>query len=1376
MLSFTTRKRMRSFFGRTHSDLPVPNLIKVQKGSYEKFLQYHTKSSTRVKAGLEEVFSSHFPIRDHTGERAAIEYVSYHFDPPKYDVQESMQRGVNYAAPLRVTLRLIIWDEDSGEDDKPKEIKSIKEQDVFLGEVPLMTGRGTFVINGAERVIVSQVHRSPGAFYSHDRGKTHSSGKYLYNARVIPYRGSWLDFEFDTKDILFFRIDRRRKMHVTTLLKAFGLTKDDILKEFYDFISIKRNGKKGWKSKFIPEKFKGLKVRDDIVNCSTGEVIIPAGRKVTPRLMQKLKEVKDVDYKVDIESLSGSYIATDLIDESGEVILESGDEITPEAIERVVHSSIKEIKVLDINYINVGPYILNTLALDKNDTKEEALLDIFRVIRPGEPVTPEIAESVLSQAFTNPSRYDLSAIGRMKINQRHDLDISEEHTILTIEDILVIIKTLVKLKDGIGEIDDIDNLGNRRVRSVGELVENQFRLGLVRMERSIIERMNAVELDAAMPHDLVNSKALMSVIKEFFGTSQLSQFMDQTNPLAEVTHKRRLSALGPGGLQRERAGVEVRDVHTTHYGRMCPIETPEGQNIGLINSLATYAQVNRYGFIESPYYKVVNGVVKNDKVFYLSAIEEEKYVIAQATVQLDKKGKILDELVSCRKSGDIALLAPDKVDYIDVSSKQLVSVAASLIPFLENDDANRAVMGSNMQRQAVPLINREAPLVGTGMEQTVALDSGTVVKADNPGIVHQVDANRIVVRHADGEDDTVGVDIYNLAKLQKSNHGTAIDQKPIVKVGDIVDVGDVIADGSSTDLGELALGQNIMVAFMPWRGYNFEDSIVISERLIKNDDFSSIHVKEFECVARDTRLGPEEITRDMPVTDDSLHSLDEVGIVHVGSKVSAGDILVGKVTPKSEAPLTPEEKLLRAIFGEKAADVKDSSLRVPPSHSGTVVGVQIFTRRGVEKDERAIALERQEIARLSRDRDDKIKIVCDYALESLKKLLLGKSVTSGHGSIRHGMTLTSDLFLDSNLEDIMRLQVKDTTLNKTISKVKELFASKVKEIDAYFNAKVEKVQCGDDMPQGVLKVVKVFVASKLKLQPGDKMAGRHGNKGVVSKIIPVEDMPYLEDGTPVDIVLNSLGIISRMNIGQVLETHLGLVSSTIGREIEQIANRVTSKELGIEDLRVKMLSVYSADNDTPYRDEIKKMSQKELMDLASNLKSGVPYATPVFDGARDAHISEMLHNKKHHTSGQVTLIDGKTGEPFDRKVTVGKIYMMKLDHLVDEKIHARSIGPYGLVTQQPLGGKSHQGGQRFGEMECWALQGYGAAYTLQEMLTVKSDDVMGRIRMYEGIVRGDTSFHVSIPESFNVMAKELNALGLNIELRSNADRNKNKAE
>ncbi len=1355
--SFTSRKRIRKNFGTMLSATSLPNLIEVQKNSYEQFLQMFVPVKDRKNTGLHAVFKSVFPIKDFS-ETSTLEYVRYEFDRPKYDVDECRQRGINFAAPLRVTLRLIVWVVDA--DTGAREIKDIKEQDVYMGDIPLMTENGTFTINGTERVIVSQMHRSPGVFFDHDHGKTHSSGKYLYSARIIPYRGSWLDFEFDAKDIVHVRIDRRRKLPATSILRAIGMDNQQILNTFYATRMIK-NGKKGWTAAFDANAWRGQKLTFDLVDAKTGKVVAENASKLSPRAVKKLEEAGLKEILVPEDFILGSYVAADLINKkTGEIYAEAGDELTAAMVKTLADADVSEIPVLAIDHVNVGAYIRNTLVADKNMTKDDALIDIYRVMRPGEPTTAEAAETLFKSLFFETERYDLSEVGRVKMNSRLNLDHKEEVGVLTNEDIINTIRTLVALKDGVGEIDDIDHLGNRRVRSVGELMENQFRLGLLRMERSITERMSSVDIDTVMPHDLINAKPLVAAVREFYGSSQLSQFMDQTNPLSEITHKRRLSALGPGGLTRERAGFEVRDVHPTHYGRICPIETPEGPNIGLINSMATYARINKYGFIETPYRKVKDGKVTGE-VAYLSAIEEGRYTIAQANAGL-VDNKFSEDLVSCRKNGDFVMATSEQIDYMDVAPKQLVSVAAALIPFLENDDANRALMGSNMQRQAVPLVRADAPLVGTGMEDIVARDSGAAQSARRDGVVDQVAANRIVIRcDATNADGTPAVDIYTLQKFQRSNQNTCINQRPIVKVGDQVKAGDVIADGPSTELGELALGQNVLVAFMPWNGYNYEDSILISERLVAEDRFTSIHIEEFEIMARDTKLGPEEITRDIPnVGEEALRSLDEIGVVHIGAEVKPGDILVGKVTPKSESPMTPEEKLLRAIFGEKASDVRDSSLRLPPGNQGTIVGVRIFSRRGIEKDERAVAIERAEIDRLSKDRDDERGITERYVYGSLKEYLIGKTAVKGPKNFKTDKPITA-----AQLEETARglwwqIALKDEKAMKQIEALKKQLDDAIDSLNKRFEEKVEKVQSGDDLMPGVLKMVKVFVAVKRKLQPGDKMAGRHGNKGVISNIVPVEDMPHTEDGRPVDIVLNPLGVPSRMNVGQILETHLGWASAGIGRQIGDILKSV-QQGAKLDLLRDKLLDVYEEKENQV---EIKKMDKNALCELAGNVTKGVPFATPVFDGAKEKDIEKWLKYAGHKSSGQVTLIDGRSGEVFDREVTVGYIYILKLHHLVDDKIHARSIGPYSLVTQQPLGGKSQFGGQRFGEMECWALQAYGAAYTLQEMLTVKSDDVAGRSKVYESIVRGDHSFESGIPESFHVMVKELRSLGLNVDL------------
>ncbi len=1361
--SFTARKRIRKSFGNISAVTEMPNLIDIQNKSYEAFLQMITPPADRKNRGLHGALKSVFPINDLV-ETSTLEYISYFFDKPKYDVEECKQRGINFAAPLKVVLRLIVWDVDA--DTGSREIKGIKEQDVYMGDIPLMTKNGTFIINGTERVIVSQMHRSPGVFFDHDRGKTHSSGKFLYSARIIPYRGSWLDFEFDAKDLVYFRIDRRRKILVSSLLYALGMSKKEVFETFYQK-EIYTKVKKGWSVAFDAEKYKGTKLINDLVDAATGKVVAEAGTKVNQRTLKNLSAEGLKDLLVSVEELVGKYAAEDIVDGgTGEVLVAIGDELTKSNVELLDSAKLKEVKVLAVDKASSGAYIRNSLAADKNLSYDDALMEVYRVMRPGEPATVEAAAELFNSLFFSEERYDLSDVGRVKLNARLGLNASENVGVLTKEDILSIIKVFLDVKDGKSEIDDIDHLGNRRVRSVGELVENQVRIGLVRMERAIVERMSSVEIDTVMPHDLVNSKLLMSVLREFFGSSQLSQFMDQTNPLSEITHKRRMSALGPGGLTRDRAGFEVRDVHTTHYGRICPIETPEGPNIGLINSLATYANINKYGFIESPYRKVIDGKVSNE-VHYLSAIDEGKFVIAQSNAELSADQKFASDLVSCRKDGEFIMANPEEINYMDVSPMQVVSVAASLIPFLENDDANRALMGSNMQRQAVPLLRTDAPLVGTGMESVVASDSGVAVVAKRDGIIDQVDANRIVIRTTeDGDQTSPGVDIYNLLKYQRTNQDTSINQKPIVKKGDEVKKGDIIADGPSTDLGELALGRNVLVAFMPWNGYNYEDSILISERIVKEDVFTSVHIEQFEIVARDTRLGPEEITRDIPnVGEESLKHLDEVGIVHVGADVKPGDILVGKVTPKSESPMTPEEKLLRAIFGEKAADVRDSSLRVPPGVGGTIVEVRVFSRRGIEKDERALSIEQQEVERLAKDRNDELAIVENNIYGRLKGLLKGKEVTAGPTGFK-GSKIDEEVFEKYTNKQLWQFVLKNSKAMDEVELLKKQLDEVTKDSQERFENKVEKVQSGDDLPQGALKVVKVFIAVKRKLQPGDKMAGRHGNKGVISKILPAEDMPYLEDGTPVDVVLNPLGVPSRMNVGQILETHLGWASAGLGRQIGEALDKVYNKQGSVEELKRKVVESYK---DKKVTLELNKMDDNEVIELAGNLRKGIPFASPVFDGAKEADVVEVLERAGLNSSGQVRLIDGRTGEYFDRDVTVGYIYILKLHHLVDDKIHARSIGPYSLVTQQPLGGKSHFGGQRFGEMECWALQAYGASYTLQEMLTVKSDDVAGRIKMYESIVRGDHSFESGIPESFHVMVKELRSLCLNVALEQSEE-------
>ena len=1354
-LTFTGKKRIRKSFGRIPEVVRMPNLIEVQKSSYDMFLQKDILPSERGDDGLNGVFRSVFPVKDFS-ERATLEYVSFEFEPPKFDEEECQQRDITYAAPLKVKMRLVVFDID--EETGARSVKDIKEQDVYMGDIPLMTEKGTFIVNGTERVIVSQMHRSPGVFFDHDKGKGHSSGKFLFSARIIPYRGSWLDFEFDAKDVLYARIDRRRKLPATTVLYALGMTKEDILAHYYDNIEYKRDKKKGgWSVPFKAEDYRGSKLLRDLVDAKTGEVIAPVGRKLTKRGATKLAEGGVKNLLISDEELAERYAAEDIVNvKTGQIYAEAGDELTEENIEQIIEAGITDISVLSIDHVNVGPYIRTTLAADKNESREGALVDIYRVMRPGEPPTAETAEALFESLFFDPERYDLSAVGRVKMNMRMDLDCPDDVRVLRPEDLLSVVDTLVKLKDGIGSVDDIDNLGNRRVRSVGELMENQYRIGLLRMERAIKERMSSVDIETVMPHDLINAKPAAAVVREFFGSSQLSQFMDQTNPLSEITHKRRLSALGPGGLTRERAGFEVRDVHPTHYGRICPIETPEGPNIGLINSLATHARVNKYGFIESPYRKVVDGMLKNE-VVYLSAMEESRYSIAQANAELTEDGKLANEFITCRVNGEVTLVARENVDFIDVSPKQLVSVAAALIPFLENDDANRALMGSNMMRQAVPLLKAEAPLVGTGMESVVALDSGATVAAKRDGIVEQVDAKRIVIRATKETDlKKSGVDIYNLLKFQRSNQSTCINQRPLVKVGDEVKGGDIIADGPSTELGELALGKNILVAFMPWNGYNFEDSILISERIVRDDVYTSLHIEEFSIMARDTKLGPEEITRDIPnVGEEALRNLDEAGIVAVGAEVHASDILVGKVTPKGESPMTPEEKLLRAIFGEKASDVRDTSLKLPPGASGTVVEVRVFNRHGVDKDERAIQIEREEIESLGKDREDELSILERAIYASVQKALLGKKAVSGPRGFKKG-PITEENLSEIPRSDWWRIGLDDEKTIGELEALKEQYDSSKARLDARFDDKVDKLQRGDELPPGVMKMVKVFVAVKRKLQPGDKMAGRHGNKGVISKINPIEDMPFLADGTPVDIVLNPLGVPSRMNVGQILETHLGWACAGVGKLIDN-ALATYKAEGDMSELKTALETAYGADAEMPRKNE-------ELLELAGNLTRGVPIATPVFDGAREPDIVEMLGRAGLTESGQVHLFDGRTGEKFIRPVTVGYKYLLKLHHLVDDKIHARSIGPYSLVTQQPLGGKAQFGGQRFGEMEVWALEAYGAAYTLQEMLTVKSDDVAGRTKVYESIIRGDDAFEAGIPESFNVLVKEIRSLGLNVEL------------
>ena len=1382
--SFTGQKRIRKSFGRIPEVVSMPNLIDVQRSSYEGFLQMHTSPDSRTQTGLQEVFKSVFPIDDFAG-RGRLEFVYYELEDPKYDVEECIQRGLTYAAPLKVILRLIVWDLD--EDTGARSIRDIKEQPVYMGDMPLMTDNGTFIINGTERVIVSQMHRSPGVFFDHDKGKTHSSGKYLFTARVIPYRGSWLDFEFDSKDLVYVRIDRKRKLPVTTLLYALdndrtlriraeraaagepmdlndvkGLDAEEILAAFYTQVGFTRTAK-GWSRVFDAEAYRGITLAEALVDADTGEIVAEATTKITARNAKKIAEnTKTV--LVGRADLLGRFVARDLVnDETGEIYAEAGEELVEARLAALEDAGITELPTLAVDQSN-GPWIRNTLAVDKNSNRDDALVDIYRVMRPGEPPTPETAEALFRGLFFDSDRYDLSAVGRVKMNMRLGVEAEDTVRVLRREDVLKAVKIMCELKDGRGTIDDIDNLGNRRVRSVGELMENQYRVGLLRMERAIRERMGSVDIDTVMPHDLINAKPAAAAVREFFGSSQLSQFMDQTNPLSEVTHKRRLSALGPGGLTRERAGFEVRDVHPTHYGRICPIETPEGPNIGLINSLATYAKVNKYGFIETPYRLVKDGQVQ-DGWKYLSAMEEERLVVAQADAPTDKDGNFTNELVSVRKQGDFRLVKPHDVTAVDVSPRQLVSVAAALIPFLENDDANRALMGSNMQRQAVPLIRADAPLVGTGMEAAVARDSGATIVAKRPGIVDQIDGARIVVRATAEDGTTHGVDIYRLRKYMRSNQSTCINQRPLVRVNDRVNTGDIIADGPSTELGELALGRNVLCAFMPWNGYNFEDSILISERIARDDVFTSIHIEEFEVMARDTKLGQEEITRDIPnVGEEALRNMDEAGIVYIGAEVNPGDILVGKVTPKGESPMTPEEKLLRAIFGEKASDVRDTSLKLPPGVTGTIVDVRVFSRRGVDKDERAMAIERSEIERLAKDRDDERAIQERSFLNRMREKLLNRKASAGFKGIKSGTTITDEVLAEHPRGAWRNIGVADDAVMAEIETLKREFDEAVKRLQARFDGKVEKLQRGDELPPGVMKMVKVFVAVKRKLQPGDKMAGRHGNKGVVSRVTPVEDMPFLEDGTHVDIVLNPLGVPSRMNVGQILETHLGWACATLGKQVGELVDEYRRTGAQRDSLLEMLRDIYG---DEVFNAEIAPMSTEQLLELSDNLKKGIPIATPVFDGARMSDIEGMLTKAGLNTSGQVFLTDGRTGETFERKVTVGYIYMLKLHHLVDDKIHARSIGPYSLVTQQPLGGKAQFGGQRFGEMEVWALEAYGAAYVLQEMLTVKSDDTLGRTKVYENIVKGEHKIEAGMPESFNVLVKEIRSLAIDIDLVRN---------
>jgi DNA-directed RNA polymerase subunit beta len=1373
--SYLGQKRLRKYYGKIREVLDMPNLIEVQKSSYDLFLRSGEAEIPTDGEGIKGVFQSVFPIKDFN-ETSVLEFVGYDLEKPKYDVEECQQRDMTYSAPLKVTLRLIVFDVD--EDTGAKSVKDIKEQDVFMGDMPLMTPNGTFVVNGTERVIVSQMHRSPGVFFDHDKGKTHSSGKLLFACRIIPYRGSWLDFEFDAKDLVFARIDRRRKLPVTTLLYALGLDQEGIMSAYYDTVNFQVVKGKGWNTKFFPERVRGTRPIYDLIDAATGEVIAEAGKKVTPRAVKKLiDEGKVTELLVPFDQIIGKFVSQDLInEETGAIYVEAGDELTAEydkegemiggSLKDLMDAGFVDIPVLDIDNVNVGPYMRNTMMQDKNLSRDTALMDIYRVMRPGEPPTVDAASALFDTLFFDSERYDLSAVGRVKMNMRLALEAEDTQRTLRKEDIVSCIKALVELRDGKGDVDDIDHLGNRRVRSVGELMENQYRVGLLRMERAIKERMSSVEIDTVMPQDLINAKPAAAAVREFFGSSQLSQFMDQTNPLSEVTHKRRLSALGPGGLTRERAGFEVRDVHATHYGRMCPIETPEGPNIGLINSLATFARVNKYGFIETPY-RIVKDATVTDEVHYLSATEEMRHTVAQANAKLDENGRFVNDLVSTRQSGDYTLAPVENVDLIDVSPKQLVSVAASLIPFLENDDANRALMGSNMQRQAVPLLRAEAPLVGTGIEEIVARDSGAAIMAKRAGVVDQVDAQRIVIRATEDLDlGDAGVDIYRMRKFQRSNQNTCINQRPLIKVGQAVSKGQVIADGPSTDLGELALGKNVVVAFMPWNGYNYEDSILISERVARDDVFTSVHIEEFEVAARDTKLGPEEITRDIPnVGEEALRNLDEAGIVYIGADVEPGDILVGKITPKGESPMTPEEKLLRAIFGEKASDVRDTSLRVKPGDFGTVVEVRVFNRHGVEKDERALQIEREEVERLARDRDDELAILDRNIYARLRSMIIGKTALKGPKGVKANAVIDEDLLESLSRGQWWQLALSEEGDAKIVEALHEQYEVQKRILDARFEDKVEKVRRGDDLPPGVMKMVKVFIAVKRKLQPGDKMAGRHGNKGVISKVVPMEDMPFLADGTPVDFCLNPLGVPSRMNVGQILETHMGWAARGLGVNIDESLNDYR-RSGDLTPVREAMRLAYG---DDVYEEGIASMDEDSLLEAAGNVCNGVPIATPVFDGAKEGDVNDALVRAGFDKSGQSILFDGRTGEQFARPVTVGIKYLLKLHHLVDDKIHARSTGPYSLVTQQPLGGKAQFGGQRFGEMEVWALEAYGAAYTLQEMLTVKSDDVAGRTKVYESIVKGEDNFEAGIPESFNVLVKEVRGLGLNMELLDTED-------
>jgi DNA-directed RNA polymerase subunit beta len=1354
--SYTEKKRIRKDFGKLPTVMHVPYLLAIQLDSYRKFTQADVAPNKRLDMGLHAAFKSVFPIVSYSG-NAALEYVSYTLGKAVFDVNECVLRGATYAVPLRVKVRLIIYDKESS----TKTIKDIKEQEVYMGEIPLMTDNGTFVINGTERVIVSQLHRSPGVFFEHDKGKTHSSGKLLYSARIIPYRGSWLDFEFDPKDLVYVRIDRRRKLPVTILLRALGFTSEEILGMFFETNKYRLVDDKTVKLELVPARLRG-DVATFTITDENGNVIVEDGRRITARHIRQMEKAGVKELSVPREYLLGRALAKDIIDPAtGEVLLECNTEISEDTLKVFAKAGITEIQTIYTNELDCGPFIAETLRIDPSRTQLEALVEIYRMMRPGEPPTKESAETLFQNLFFSQERYDLSAVGRMKFNRRLGREAETGEGTLSNEDIVDVIKTLIDIRNGKGTVDDIDHLGNRRVRSVGEMAENQFRVGLVRVERAVKERLSMAESEGLMPQDLVNAKPVAAAVKEFFGSSQLSQFMDQNNPLSEVTHKRRVSALGPGGLTRERAGFEVRDVHPTHYGRVCPIETPEGPNIGLINSLATYARTNHYGFLESPVRKVVDRKV-TDQIEYLSAINESQFVIAQASAKLDGEGRLVDDLVSVRFQNEFTLKSPEEVQYMDVSPRQVVSVAASLIPFLEHDDANRALMGSNMQRQAVPTLRAEKPLVGTGMERHVASDSGVCVVAKRGGVVERVDAARIVIRVADDEvvAGEAGVDIYNLTKYTRSNQNTCINQRPIVRIGDAIARGDILADGPSVDLGELALGQNMRIAFMPWNGYNFEDSILVSERVVQEDRFTTIHIQELTCIARDTKLGSEEITADIPnVGEGALAKLDESGIVYIGAEVGPGDILVGKVTPKGETQLTPEEKLLRAIFGEKASDVKDTSLRVPTSTRGTVIDVQVFTRDGLEKDQRSLEIEKIQLDKVRKDLNEEYRIVEAATFERLSAALIGQKAVGGKG-LKKGTEITAELLAEMDKKDWFKIRMAEEALNEQLEKAEAQLAERRKELDERFEDKKRKLATGDDLAPGVLKIVKVYLAVKRRIQPGDKMAGRHGNKGVISVIMPIEDMPHDEHGEPVDIVLNPLGVPSRMNVGQILETHLGLAAKGLGQKID----RMLKEQRAVAEVRDFLEQVYNRTGNSKAKTHLDSMSDAELIEMARNLCAGVPMATPVFDGAQEAEIKALLRLADLPESGQMTLFDGRTGDAFQRPVTVGYMYMLKLNHLVDDKMHARSTGSYSLVTQQPLGGKAQFGGQRFGEMEVWALEAYGAAYTLQEMLTVKSDDVAGRTKMYKNIVDGDHRMEPGMPESFNVLVKEIRSLGINIEL------------